>query len=256
MSGDSARTFTSGGYQVWYQPQVDLRTGKLCGAEALVRRAGADGKPVPPACFIPQLEKNGRIAELDESVLETVCAHLREASRAGIAAGPVSVNLSRVHLGRPDAARRLLDIAQSGGASGADIVFELTESAAACDEKELLSALTQPLRCAGFSMSLDDFGIGYSSLKLLADASFDVLKLDRHFVSQIGDARAEAVMLFSVDLAHRLGMTAVAEGVETRRQMTFLREAGCDAAQGFLFHRPVPWPDYRAIAAREAEAAP
>lgn len=244
MEAERTRTAEAGVFQVWYQPQVALETGALCGAEALVRLADGRGGVIPPAEFIPELERSGRITELDETVLRTVCADLREAERHGVRLGPVSVNLSRLHLGRADAAERLAAIVQESGVPERELVFELTETAAHSDETDELERLLGRLRAMGFAVSLDDYGIGFSTLKLLADMPFDYLKLDRYFVIRSETPRARAILESTVRLAERLGARTVAEGVETDEQLAFVRRAGCFAAQGYYFFRPLPFAGY------------
>lgn len=243
-----------GTLEVWAQPQVELRTGRLCGAEALVRRRGGDGALIPPDEFIPAMERSGEIVALDEAVLRGVCAGVRAAAARGVWTGPVCVNLSRLHLAREGAAECLERIVAQSGAPRGAVVFELTESAACRDGAGELEHLVGKLRAMGFRTSLDDFGIGFSSLKLLADARFDMLKIDRHFVARIGAARADEIVRAALELAGRLGMRAVAEGVETPAQAEFLRRAGCYAAQGYLYFRPMPWEEYVRLAAEEARA--
>lgn len=234
--------------EVWYQPQVRLDNGAPAGAEALVRwRQG--GALLPPAAFVPALEADGRIVALDEAVLELVCADLALARRTGLQTGPVSVNLSRRQLGRTGAADRLAGVVRRYGVPPQDLVFELTESAFCCDDRALLEALPGRLQALGFATSLDDFGMGFSSLKLLADHPFDILKLDRYFVGRIGEPRAEAILSAVMELARRLGAGVIAEGVETPEQTAFLRAGGCPAAQGYLFYRPMPRADFFALAA-------
>ena len=240
MGMDFDRALQNGEFRVWYQPQVDLCTGELHGAEALVRWQ-RNGALLPPSQFLPDLERSGRIVELDELVLRTVCADVRRAEEQGVRMGVVSVNLSRMHLGRPDAASRIGRTARREGAKPEDIVFELTESVRGSDTPQ---PLMEDLRQMGFAISLDDYGTGFSTLKSLAGTEFDILKLDRFFVSRIGEPRADAIVRSTLLLAGSLGASVVAEGVETPEQARFLTESGCRTAQGFYFHRPMPLDEY------------
>lgn len=235
--------------EVWYQPQVRLDNGALAGAEALVRWR-RQGRVLPPSAFVPALEADGRIVALDEAVLGLVCADLAKARQSGLSLGPVSVNLSRRQLGRTGAADRLAGMVRRYGVPPQNLVFELTESALCCDDRSLLEALPGRLRTLGFATSLDDFGMGFSSLKLLADHSFDILKLDRYFVGRIGESRAEAILSAVMDLGRQLGAGVIAEGVETPEQAAFLRARGCPAAQGYLFYKPMPRAEFFALAAK------
>lgn len=226
-------------FHVRYQPQVNINTMEIMGAEALIRLKKQDGVVVSPAFFIPALEENGKITELDEEVLKIVCSDIVNAMGEGIRLPPISVNLSRLHMGRPDTADRLKRIADSYGVDSGALVFELTESAVYRDKKEELNQLMGKLRSMGFQTSLDDFGTGFSSLKLLADVSFDYLKLDRYFVGQIGSQKTDTILCSTIALAKALGIKAIAEGVENIGQLNFLKENGCGFAQGYHFFRPL-----------------
>ena len=229
-----------GEFEVWYQPKYELAGGTLCGAEALVRWRTDPETAVPPDEFIPVFERSGRIAELDRYVFDRVCRDLSRWRKEGRTAVPVSVNLSRVSLLRPSLAREYRAAADRLGAPAELLELELTESAFSQDRGTLTDAMER-LREAGFTLSVDDFGSGYSSLNLLRDIPAQVLKLDREFLSGLDESgRGRTIVTAAVDLASRLGMAVVAEGVETREQAGFLRDIRCTAAQGFYFSPPVP----------------
>lgn len=231
-------------FHVRYQPQINIETMEIIGSEALIRLKKPDGVVVSPSLFIPELERNGKITELDEEVLRIVCADIIKAREDGFVFPPVSVNLSRINMGRPDTADRLKRIAESYGVDRNLLVFELTESAAYRDEKEELNRLMGKLKSMGFQISLDDYGTGFSSLKLLSDISFDFLKLDRYFVGQIGSQRIDTILRSTIALAKTLGVTVIAEGVENIKQLNFLKENGCNLAQGYYFFRPLSKEEY------------
>lgn len=222
-----------------YQPQIDLITGKICGAEALLRMHRKDGVMILPGLFIPNLERRGKITEIDEQVVRMVCSDIREAVRKGIEVPPVSVNISRLNMGIPDTADNLKTIVESFGLDKKLLVFELTESGIYKDDKEDLMQLMGKIKNFGFQISLDDYGMGFSSLKLLADVQFNILKLDRYFVMQTGDARINAILRSVIKMAIALGVTPIAEGVETKSQVEFLKENGCRIVQGYYFFRPL-----------------
>lgn len=227
-------------FQVWYQPKYDMRAKKICGAEALVRWKKADGSFLSPAQFIPELEETGHIVALDEEVLEMVCQDLAREREQGVFLGPVSVNLSKCHLTRPDLAERIAQITGRYGIRAGELSFELTESAAAaCDEKEL-AALTERLHELGFQVDMDDFGTGSSTLQSLADTHFDTIKLDKGFVSLIGNPKMDIIIRSIIRMAQQLHMNMVAEGVETGKQAEFLVENQCYVAQGYFFFAPLP----------------
>lgn len=226
-------------FHVWYQPQVDLRSARICGAEALVRWQRADGTTVPPDGFIPDLERNGLILRLDQEVVEIVCRDLAEAKSRGIHPGPVSVNLSGLHQDRGGIVEKVCKTGREYGVDGRDLCFELTETAPCLYKGDCVSRLVRGLQEAGFQVSMDDYGTGCSTLMMLAETEFDILKLDRHFISRIGEPRTDIILESTILLARRLGMEVVAEGVESERQADFLREKGCFTAQGYYYFRPL-----------------
>lgn len=233
------KTLTGVELYVKYQPQIDLQSGEISGAEALLRMRKKDGVTVSPNIFIPDFERDGSITELDEQVLKMVCTDIKEAETKGISVPQISVNISRLNMGIPDTADNLKTIVENFSVDKELLVFELTESGVYKDDKEDLARLMGKLRKYGFQISLDDYGTGFSSLKLLSDIHFDILKLDRYFVTQIGDSRADLILRSVIELAVNLGITPIAEGVETKSQLEFLKENGCRFVQGYYFYRPL-----------------
>ena len=154
-------------FRVWYQPQIDMRTGKHCGAEALVRWQKQDGSLVKPDAFVPPLEKLGLIARLDEEVLENVCRDISQARKQGITLGPVSVNLSRLQAGRNVITEKLKKITEEYEITRDELFFEITETADGAEDG--LPGLVEQLREKGFQIAMDDFGTGNSSLKVLQE---------------------------------------------------------------------------------------
>ena len=231
----------AGEFVVHLQPKLDLRSGKVGGAEALVRWQDPSKGLVPPNDFIPLFERNGFVVDLDLHVFEQVCGLQRAWADAGMRPIPVSVNLSRMHLRDPRFLDRFEAIRIAHGVPAALIEFELTETLV-FEDPQMLSGVIDRIHQAGYTCSMDDFGSGYSSLNVLKNLEVDVLKLDRVFfdASEAGDARATDIIAVVIELAKRLGMKTVAEGVETEAQRRFLAEEGCDMIQGFLFSRPVP----------------
>lgn len=225
---------------VWYQPQVDMRTGKVCGAEALVRWQKKNGKLIPPDLFVPVLEKEGMMTLLDEEVLRIVCRDIRDAKQRKLNFCPVSVNLCRMHSGQRGIMEVFRKITEEYGIGKGELSFEITETAAGTEEGEGMPRLVRYLRGKGFQIAMDDYGMGSSTLKLLHEIRFDILKLDRFFVSRIGDSKADVILASTIAMAEDLGMEVVAEGVENRRQIRFLLQHGCYLAQGFYYSRPLP----------------
>ena len=234
------QALAEGQFIAYYQPQYDVYTGKVVGAEALVRWQRPGRGLVPPGAFIPILEKNGFVVELDFYIYEQVCKTLQSWKKAGRRLVPISSNFSRVHLGRADFMQRLEAIAARYEVDTRFLEVEITESAAQENPQQLIE-LSQRLKAQGFRIAMDDFGSGYSSLNLLRKLPVDTLKLDKEFLQEGAESqRQQAVIEGFVSIAHKLGMLVVCEGVETRPQAEFLASIGCHLAQGFLYGRPMP----------------
>lgn len=227
-------------FLVWYQPKYNLRTGRICGAEALVRWQDRNGEMVSPDCFIPVFESTGQIVELDARVLQLVCRDIGKARKRRIPIGNISVNLSRLHVIRTGITGRIQDMIRDARIPRDNLSFEITESAAEGEGRDALAKLVRDLQNMGFQVHMDDYGTGNSTLRSLADTHFDVLKLDRSFVSLVGDSRIDIILTSTIRMAEQLGMEVVAEGVETKEQADFLLANGCGVAQGYYFSRPLP----------------
>lgn len=235
-------------FVVYLQPKQSLKKAAIGGAEALVRWRAPEGL-IPPNDFIPLFEQNGFIVDLDLHVFEKVCAMLRKWLDNGVTPVPVSVNMSRVHLADPQFLERYETIRRAYDVPAELLEIELTESLV-FENPHLLVQFIERIRAHGYHCSIDDFGSGYSSLNLLKDMNVNVLKLDRvFFASQEADnARERTVIVSVIDLAKKLSMGTVAEGVETPRQVEFLQQADCDMVQGYVFSRPVPLAEFEQMA--------
>ncbi|MCQ4764955.1 EAL domain-containing protein [Cloacibacillus evryensis] len=225
----------------YIQAKYDGESGRISGGEALVRWKCPDGRIIPPARFISLFEKSGQITRLDFIILEQVCLLLRSVIDAGLTALPISVNFSRPHLHDADFVAKIREAAAKYDISSRLIEIECTESVVAEDLNTIRQVFSE-LKKEGFSIALDDFGSGYSSLNTLISIPMDVIKLDRGFLLQRETDRAssEEVVETIISLAHKLSFKVVAEGVESRDQLDFLRRAGCDTIQGYYYARPVP----------------
>lgn len=228
-------------FSVWYQPQVDMRTGEIRGAEALVRWQKKNGEMIPPDLFVPVLEKMGLMPLLDEEVLRIVCGNIRDAKQKRYSFCPVSVNLSRMHAGRREIMGVFREITEEYGIGKGELSFEITETAAGPEDgyDDGMSRLVRYLREKGFQIAMDDYGMGSSTLKLLHEIRFDILKMDRFFVSRIGDPKTDVILASTIAMAEKLGLEVVAEGVENREQTQFLLDHGCCFAQGYYYSRPL-----------------
>lgn len=197
-----------------------------------------------PAEFIPLFEKNGFIFRLDQFVWEQVCKTIADWQQKGIAPLPVSVNVSRADTFNTQITSTLLDITQKHGVSPELLHLEITESAFTDNPQTLVDTVNQ-LRKAGFIIEMDDFGSGYSSLNMLSKMQLDVLKLDRQFIQNEMEKPAyQSILKDIVNMAHRMHLRVVAEGVETREQMKRLQTVVCDLVQGYFFAKPMPVADF------------
>lgn len=220
----------------YYQPKYGACSERIVGAEALVRWIREDGTYMPPDRFIGLFEQNGLITKLDMYMFERVCKKLAAMENPV----PVSVNFSRAHMYDADFPEKLLTIVQRYDLKYSLLEVKLTETAF-FDRRDALIRNMDRLREIGFLVSIDDFGSGYSSLNLLKDVRFDTIKLDKEFLSDTEEIGRERMVVKSVlALAEALEVHTVAEGVETREQLDFLRENGCDTIQGYYFSRPLP----------------
>ena len=228
-----------GGLWVAYQPQVCAKTRKLVGVEALARWQLPTGASVSPGEFIPVAEKSGLISDLGVWITTRVCKDLAELKRAGIDLPKVAVNVSPRELTHGDAiVDGICGIIERYGLSRDCFQFEVTENALMNDQG---SDVLDAFRTAGFSLAIDDFGSGYSSLGYLKRFRVSTLKIDRQFVQNLPhDSDDAAIVSAVIQMSRALGISVVAEGVETEQQAGFLAEHGCDTLQGFLISRPIP----------------
>lgn len=226
-------------FLVYYQPKFDLSTGRICGAEALVRWNRPGIGLTPPIQFVPIFEENGFIVDIDYYVFERVCRKLRSLLDAEKHVVPISVNFSRIHLKDRTLVAHLLSTIREYDIPASLLEIELTESAFVEDNTFLLTLLNE-IHNSGFKLSMDDFGAGLSSLNLLRKFPFDVLKIDKEFFQQGTSTERERVVITNVvKMAAELNMDIVSEGVETEEQAQFLKSIHCPIAQGFYFEKPL-----------------
>lgn len=233
--------------KVYYQPQYDALTNKLTGAEALSRWIKPDGTLIMPGGFIPQLEESGGIIEFDWYILREVCKFLKKQLDTGMQTVPVAVNFSRLHVYENDYIEHLCGIVDEYQIPRKMIEVEITESAFT-DQSEAISEQIAAIRDSGFRVAIDDFGSGLSSLSFVKDINIDILKIDKSLLSRNCEDEKERIVLESIfNFAHRLKITTVAEGVETDKQLGFLRTCSCKVIQGFLFAKPMPEEAFEAL---------
>jgi diguanylate cyclase (GGDEF)-like protein/PAS domain S-box-containing protein len=252
LGSDLRRALEREEFALAYQPKLDLRGGLICGAEALLRWRHPERGPVSPGEFIPVLEETGLIVPVGEWVLGRACRDVRAWQDAGLAAVPIAVNLSARQFRHQDLGQRIRQIVDAAGVAAQMIELEITESQL-MQEPDHAIGVMRALGAAGIRIAIDDFGTGYSSLAYLTRFPVSALKIDRSFVADVlTDPAHAAIARAIIDMAHTLGFIVVAEGVETEGQAAFLRGLGCEQAQGFLFHRPMPADDFLALLASRA----
>lgn len=227
-------------FTVYYQPKIDTQTRDLIGAEALIRWQKPDGTMIYPDQFIPLVEHSGQIIDVDYYVYREVFRFLADRIAAGKKTVPVSLNVSRMHLSKMGILEYVKDLFDEYKIPSELIEFELTESIYLENTEKALE-LISGLHNLGTKVSMDDFGSGYSSLNLLSRLPIDIIKLDRVFLKDdILQENDKIIISCVVDMARRLRITSLCEGVETSEQSDYLKEIGCQIQQGYFFSRPVP----------------
>ena len=229
-----------GQFQLYLQPKVEMSTRRQIGAEALVRWQHPTLGFLSPGVFIPLLERESLIYEVDRYIWEQTCRFLEKRRAMGLPPLPVSVNLARGDLYQPDLVDVLEELLARYGVEPSQLRLEIIERTYT-DDTEKLNVVLRQLRARGFTIEMDDFGVGASSLSMAAEMPVDVLKLDRSFVSTCTEnPRQEKVVQFIIELARTLQMRLIAEGVETEEQAALLQTMGCRYAQGYLYGKPQP----------------
>jgi EAL domain-containing protein (putative c-di-GMP-specific phosphodiesterase class I)/CheY-like chemotaxis protein len=229
-------------FHVYYQPKYEITGEKpvLKSAEALIRWKHPELGMISPGVFIPLFEKNGLIQELDRYVWKEAAEQMRRWKEEFGIVLPISVNVSRIDMYAPDFVSYLLNLMWENDIQPEDYFLEITESAYTENSSQLIRIVEQ-LRNYGFKIEMDDFGSGYSSLNMLAEMPIDVLKLDMRFVRNLYNTEKNTRMVeLMLDIAHRLDVITIAEGVETEEQMLDLKRMGCERVQGYYFSGPVP----------------
>jgi len=225
---------------VYFQPQIDIASGRMIGAEALVRWQDPIEGLIPPSHFIPIAEESNLIVEIGEWVLRETCKQARQWLDMGLLPLTVAVNVSPQQFRRSDISALVESVLAETGLPAGQLELEITESGL-MENRENATAILNNLYAQGVRLAIDDFGTGYSSLANLKHFPLDVLKIDKSFIDEIpnnkGDMEIAATI---VAMGHTLGFKVVAEGVETQQQLEFLQKIGCDIFQGYLKSRPIP----------------
>jgi diguanylate cyclase (GGDEF)-like protein len=233
--------------EVYYQPQVNLKTGEIFGAEALVRWQHPERGLVLPSKFIPIAEETGLIVPIGEWVLYTACKQVKVWQNSGFPSLQIAVNLSSRQFGQLDLRHRLVQIIINTGIEPKYIELELTESMLVQNTEVAIRRLNA-LKALGVKIAIDDFGTGYSSLSYLQQFPFDVLKIDRCFIRNITENTSNAAITEAIiAMAKNLNLKLIAEGVETEDELSFVCQHQCDGMQGYLFSRPVPVQEFHQL---------
>lgn len=241
---DMQRALATGEFKVYMQPKCDIFKNQVAGAEALVRWIKPDGSMVMPNIFIPVFENNGFIEKLDFYMLEMVCQQMRELIDQGKMVYPVSVNQSRILLHNPDYVNNIKKIIKTYNIPQNYIELEITETVFLDERVKMIETMKQLKEC-GVRLAMDDFGSGFSSLNMLKDIPFDIIKIDREFFSEsVTSASSKVVLQKIMEMAEGLGIEVVCEGVETEEQIKMLQQMGCRMVQGFFYSRPIPNEEY------------
>jgi len=244
MEHDLRRALEQEQFLLHYQPQVDINTGQITGAEALIRWRHPERGLVSPAQFIPIAEERGLIVPIGEWVIREACRQNREWQGSGLPLIAVAVNISALQFQQKDLPQKVARILQDCGFASEHLEFELTESAVIRDAETTISTMGK-LKSVGLRLALDDFGTGYSSLNQLKRLPLDTLKIDQSFVRGLPDDPDDvAISTAIIGMGKALKLKVIAEGVETEAQREILRSAGCDEIQGYLVAKPLPAADF------------
>ena len=242
LAGELQEGIAKEQFRVYYQPVIDTKTGKIASAEALIRWIHPDKGFISPALFIPALEENGHISELDFYVLKKVWQFINDRCENNKFVVPISVNLSWMDFYDEIMMEKILKEMDRFRENGREHMarFEITETSYAAI-RENRSGILESLRIKNAKILLDDFGSGFSSFGMLQDYDFDILKIDMSFIRKIGEnPKTKSIVHSIIGMAHEIGIKTVAEGVETEEQVSFLRQSGCDYIQGYYYSKPLP----------------
>ena len=234
-----------GQFVVYFQPKCRIRSKKIVGAEALIRWKHPVQGLIPPGLFIPILERNGFISDVDRYVWELVCKQMREWMDAGIEPVPISINVSRIDILSMDVVKIINDLVEKYNINKNYLKIEITESAYVENSNKVVDAV-QKMREKGYALLMDDFGSGYSSLNMLKQIEVDVIKMDMKFldIDKQDMKKGLSILKSVISMSNEIDIPLIAEGVETEDQANFLGDMGVRFAQGYLFHRPMPTEEF------------
>lgn len=241
IEDDMHKALLNNEFVMFLQPKHCISNGRIIGAEALARWIHPEKGMISPIDFIPVFEENGFILKLDQVIWESACRKIREWIDKGIEPVPISVNVSREYLHSFDVVEQITSYIKKYDIPIRLLELEITESI----DAEGVDDIVKRMKDAGFTMLMDDFGSGYSSLNMLKTTQFDVLKIDRSFLSEFMDSdRGRKIISHTISMSHDIGLDIIAEGVETSEQAQFLSDCGCNSAQGYFYSKPIPPEDF------------
>lgn len=246
IENDILDALTSGQLQAYIQPKVNISSGEIIGGEALIRWVHPQNGLIPPGKFLPVVEKNGLIIDVDYCIWTQVFAWLSKRLKANQKTVPISVNISRMHFFDNTFREKLVLLSAEYAVPPQLVALELTESAFLNNTDSIYENLQQ-LRSIGFSLSMDDFGTGYSTMTMLKNQPVDEIKIDKGFIDDIEDEQEQIIVSSIVSMLKALNKKIVVEGVETQAQRNFLLEQNCLHAQGFLYYKPMPIHEFEAL---------
>ena len=231
----------------YYQPKVDISNNTICSSEALSRWFTNDEEILPPNKFIPILEQYGYICELDFYMLNKVCKDIKEQLEKGIEPVTVSINFSRYHFidQKVDFSfiKRIISTIFNYAIDTKYIEIEFTE-AGMLEDYTIINKFVEILHLYGIKVSIDDYGKGYSSLELLLQVPFDIIKMDKSFVDKYNTENGNVILSSTIDMMKKLGKTVICEGIENEDQLNYLKNINCDVVQGYYYDKPLPKEDY------------
>lgn len=246
MERDMRKGLERGEFIVYYQPQINTQTGLVCGMEALVRWQHPQKGLISPFFFIPVAEDTGLIKQLGATVLKDSCEQASKWHAAGLGDLRVGVNLSAVQMKDPSFYNEVITILDKSGLSPSLLDLEITESMAVHDIENII-AILQLFQEKGITISMDDFGTGYSALSYLRQLPLNIIKIDRSFIKDIGESDDGSIARAVMAMAHSLGLSVIAEGVETEAQLDFILKNNCEEIQGFYYSQPLPADEFEAF---------
>lgn len=246
IENEIVEALSAGQLQAYIQPKVDMASGEIIGGEALVRWIHPEKNIIPPGRFIPVLEKNGLIIDVDICIWTQIFDWLSKRIRSGKKVVPISINISRMHAYDNIFKERLVQLSRDYDVPPSLVALELTESSFLTNSDGMYESM-QYLKTQGFLLSMDDFGTGYSTMTMLKNQPVDEIKIDKGFIDDIEDEKEQIIVRNILNMLKALDKKIIVEGVETQAQRQFLLEQNCLHAQGFLYYKPMPISEYEKL---------